>query len=167
MAQQNNQLNIGDKIGFVRLANGIDESDSVNFYPIVEITERDGERAYLYAYPDGTVSRAAICHSWLSSHLYRIERINSRMICLSDRSPSEIKAALKRGFENDLEVYADWDRDHFVVVNKTKNTEYRVRLETIAGKVFAECSCPDFKYRKNFCKHQAEVLQFTLFSKTA
>jgi hypothetical protein len=163
MNNQINQLNIGDKIGFVKLAADTDGSDSVTYFPIVEITTCDNERAYRYMYPDGEISRAAICESRLSSPLIKIERLNATMICLHERERSEMRAALKRGFENEFAVFADWDRDAFVIVNKTKNTEYRVRLDTQAGRTFAMCSCPDFTYRKKVCKHIAEVLQFTFF----
>ncbi|HEX8289807.1 MAG TPA: SWIM zinc finger family protein [Pyrinomonadaceae bacterium] len=160
----NTQLNIGDKIGFVTLSNDTDGADKVIFFSICEVTTRDGERAYRYQYPDGEISRSAIRESEVfSSHVIKIERMNPKMICLHDRDRSEIKAALKRGFENEFEVFADWDRDSFVIVNHTNQTEYRVKLTTSGGRTFSECSCKDFIYRKHVCKHIAEVLQFTLF----
>ena len=86
-----------------------------------------------------------------------------RMICLSDRK-AEFKQAMKRGLENDLEVYPDFEPDTFVVVNRTKKSEYRVRCETRAdGKTYTECACRDFEFRKHICKHQAEVLQDIFF----
>lgn len=164
MTNQNIQLNIGDKIGFVRLAADVDGADIVTFYPVAEICERDGERAYRYEFPNGEKSSAAVRSSDLASHVIRFERLpGDAMICLSDRR-DEFKAALKRSFENDLEVFADWDRDSFVVVNKTKKTEYPVKLETINGLVYASCGCKDFEYRRHVCKHIAETLSYTMFS---
>lgn len=161
-------LKIGDKIGFVTLGNNIAEADRITFFPIVEITTRDGERAYRYQFPDGEVSRSAFRHSQLESSVIRIERQpEAGMICLTERSREEIKAALKRSFKNEFEVYADWHRDQFVVVNKTNKTEYPVQLETIGGKAWGKCGCKDFKFRKHACKHIAEVLQWTLFGSGA
>ena len=89
--------------------------------------------------------------------------VKDRMICLSDRK-TEFRAAFKRGLENDFEVYPDFEPDTFVVVNRTKQSEYRVRFETRAdGKTYAMCACRDFEFRKHVCKHQAEVLQDMFF----
>lgn len=160
----NQQLNIGDKIGFVILANGIDEADETVFLPVVEVTTRDGERAYKYEFPDGTISSAAIRQSDLASHAVQIEaQVSGKMICLSERK-TEFVEALNRGKDNRFEVYADWDRDAFVVVNLDKQIEYRVKLETHKAKLFAECVCPDFTYRKRVCKHISEVLANALFT---
>lgn len=163
MNTQNTQLNIGDRIGFVTLSGNADSLDNVTYFPVVEICQRDGERAYRYQYPDGEISRSAIRQSQLSSHVIKIELANPKMICLHDRDRAELKSALKRGFENEFEVFGDWDKDSFVIVNKTNGTEYQVKLETRGGKTFAECGCKDFTYRRHVCKHIAEVLQFTLF----
>lgn len=157
-------LSIGDKIGFVTIGANIEDADAINFYAVVEITTRDGERAYKYAFPDGTVSSAAFAHSRLDSHMIRIERRpDKRMICLTDQPRAVVQGALKRSFENEFEVFGDWYRDTYVVVNKTKNTEYRVELETIGKKAYASCTCKDFQYRKQACKHVMEVMQFTFF----
>lgn len=170
MQNQNIQLNIGDEIGFVQLKNDVDSSDEVIFFPVVEICERDGETAYRYQYPDGQVSRSAIRQSELKSHVIKIQRKTRRaakhapnlQICLSERK-GEFKQALRRTIDTDFDVYAGWDRDTFFVVNKTKNSEYRVEFETLGGKVFAECECQDFLYRKRVCKHIAAVLQERMF----
>lgn len=170
MANQNIQLEIGDEIGFVQLKNDIDSVDEVIFFPVVEITSRDGERAYRYLYPDGQVSSAAIPQSRLSAYVIRInrnvvigkEKAANLQICLSERK-AEFKEALKRGLDTDFVVYAGWDKDTFFVRNEEKNTEYRVEFETVEGRVFAECECKDFIFRKRVCKHIAAVLQETIF----
>lgn len=89
-----------------------------------------------------------------------------KMICLSDRK-EEFKAAMKRGFENDLHVEADFEPDTFLVVNRTNQTDYRVKLETSTdGKVWGSCECRDFSFRRRICKHQSEVLQDVFFGVT-
>ena len=89
--------------------------------------------------------------------------VADKMICLSNRK-SEFRAALKRGLSNDLAVYPDFEPDSFVVVNLTNETEYRVSLETREdGKNYGQCSCKDFYYRKNVCKHLSETLAETFF----
>lgn len=171
MKNQNLQLNIGDEIGFVIHANGIDENDQVIFFPVVEITTRDGERAYRYQFPDGSTSTAAIRQSDLASHAVRIRKTTvetiaptlGRMICVSERK-AEFVEALQRGRNSKLEVYEDWDKDAFVVVNAENKAEYRVRLDNRDDKFFADCECPDFIYRKRVCKHIGEVLTHCLFS---
>lgn len=164
MTTQNLQLNIGDKIGFVILAGGIDEQDTTVFFPVAQITERDGERAYLVQFPDGEISRAAIRQSDLASRPVQIEpRVSPKMICLSERK-AEFREALERGKNNNFEVYADWDRDAFVVVNRDNFAEYRVKLETNQTRLYAECECKDFVFRKRLCKHIGEVLTNALFT---
>ena len=61
-----------------------------------------------------------------------------KMICLSERK-AEFTTALLRGKDNTFDVYADWDKDAFVVVNCGNKAEYRVKLETRMGKIFGEC----------------------------
>ena len=163
---QTPELKIGDKIGFVIQASGIDENDKVVFFPVVEVTERDGETAYRYEFPDGSRSSSAIRHSDLASHVVQIEpRVSPKMICLSERR-SEFTEALQRGKDNRFEVYADWDKDAFVVVNQDNGAEYRVKLDSNKKQLFAECECPDFTYRKRICKHIGEVLTNALFRVT-
>ncbi len=158
------ELNIGDKIGFTFLAKDIDDADKTVFFTVCEVTERDGERAYKYEFPDGSISSSAIRQSDLVGHAVQIEpRVSRRAICLSDRR-DEFRTALERGKDNRFDVFADWDRDAFVVVNLDNKNEYRVTLETNGGKLFAECSCNDFTYRKRICKHVSEVLTNALFT---
>lgn len=164
MTQQTPNLSIGDKIGFVIYANGIDDNDRTNFFPVVEVTERDGERAYRYQFPNGEVSSAAIRHSDLVGHALQIEaQASGKMIYLSERK-GEFRAALERGKDNRFEVYADWERDSFVVVNKDNGAEYRVKLESQNNRLFGECECGDFTFRRRVCKHLSEVLTFALFA---
>lgn len=172
MNNQPKNLQIGDEIGFVRLAQNVDDKNSVVFFPVVEITERDGERAYRYQYPDGQISKVGIKESMLSSHTVKIHRIevispqNANLpnlaICLTDRK-TEFVEALKRATGNDFDVFHGWDRDTFFVVNRTNKSEYRIEFETVDGKVYAQCECPDFIYRKRCCKHLAVALQETFF----
>lgn len=168
MNNQIPELNIGDKIGFTLLANGKDSSDQVLFFPIVEITERDGMRAYRYEFPDGSRSMAAIRQSDLAGHALEIQpRVDTKMLCLSERK-SEFRDALLRGKDNRFEVYADWDKDAFVVVNLDNKNEYRVKLQSHQEKLFGSCECPDFIYKKKenkrMCKHLAEVLANALLT---
>lgn len=86
-----------------------------------------------------------------------------KMICLSERK-FEFVEALGRGKDNSFEIYADWDKDAFVVVNSDKGSEYRVKFETRDKKLFGECECPDFQFRKRTCKHLGSVLVDALFS---
>lgn len=166
MKNQATKLNIGDKIGFVIQAKDIDDNDKVIFFPVCEITTRDGEHAYKYEFPDGTVSSSAIRQSDLASHVVQIEaQVNRKMICLSTRK-TEFVEAFERGRNSNLEVYADWDKDAFVVVNSDNKAEYRVKLESHKGQLFAECECPDFTYRKRICKHISTVLVNALFQVT-
>lgn len=169
MQTQNIQLQIGDEIGFVQLSNDIDMPDRVIFFAVVEITTRNGERAYRYVYPDGQISASAIRQSELKNHVVRQRKavptpapVPNLQICLNDRK-DEFKKALKRGLDDEFDVYAGWDRDTFFVVNLTNASEYRVEFETVEGRLFAECECKDFVFRKHVCKHIAEVLQETLF----
>ena len=85
-----------------------------------------------------------------------------KMICLSERR-GEFAEALIRGKNSNLEVFADWDKDVFVVVNTDNKNEYRVHLESRDGQLHAMCQCKDFEFRKRTCKHISQVLVFTLF----
>lgn len=163
MKNQNLNLKIGDKIGFTFLASDIDDNDKTLFFPVVSIMERDGETAYFIEYPDGTRNRSAIKQSDLAFRPVQIEPVAEKgMICLSSRK-DEFKAALKRGLENDLHVEADCQPDTFLVVNRTNNTDYRVKLETRNGLAHVSCECRDFQFRRRLCKHICEVLQETFF----
>lgn len=158
MKNQNLNLKIGDKIGFTYLASDIDDNDKTLFFEVVEITERDGERAYFIEFPDGTRNRSAIKQSDLAHRAVQIEPIGvPDMLCLSERK-DEFVEALERGKASNLEVFPDWERDAFYVKNHDKENEYRVNLETYKGLVYGECSCPDHFYRKRICKHIVAVL---------
>ena len=163
MKNQTIQLNIGDEIGFVFMAQNTDEKDKTVFFKVVEITERDGERAYRYQFPDGEISRSAIRQSDLADHAVKIQpKAEPDMLCLSMRK-DEFIDALNRGESSNLQVFNDWEFNSFVVKNRTNCTEYRVNLDTANGKVFGECTCPDYEYRKRVCKHISAVLADALF----
>ncbi len=155
---KNQNLKIGDKIGFTFLASDVDGADKTLFFPVCEITERDGERAYLVEFPDGTRNSAAITQSSLAYRAVQIEPTGMPdMLCISDRK-AEFVEALQRGKNSDLEVFPHWERDTFVVVNNDNGNEYRVCLETANGKTYGECECPDHTFRKRICKHIGAVL---------
>lgn len=84
------------------------------------------------------------------------------MISLTARK-REFVAALSRGAKSRLEVFADFERDTFVVVNHASGKEYRVVLKTENSEVFASCECGDFIYRERVCKHIGDVLADTFF----
>lgn len=86
----------------------------------------------------------------------------SEMVCLNDRK-DEFRAALRRAENSNLEVFPDFERDQFVVVNKSNESEYRVSIEASNGSVFGKCECADFKHRKRVCKHLSAVLADTFF----
>jgi hypothetical protein len=164
MTQQTPILEIGDKIGFVISAQDIDDDDKTIFFPVVEICERDGERAYRYQFPDGTISRSAIRQSDLARYSLQIEaRVGEKMICLSDRK-GEFRDALHRGKDNRFEVIPSQGIGSFVVINQATGTEYHIKLESSGGQLFGECECQDFIYRKRICKHLSEALTFALFT---
>lgn len=174
MATQNIQLKIGDEIGFVSHAGDVDSTDQIIFFPVVKIIIRGGENAYFYQYPDGEMNRSAIRQSALSSHVVRVNQKTviqplqtaapkpAEMICLSSRK-KEFVEAMSRADNSDLEVFADWERDSFVVVNHGNGKEYRVELDSNDGRAFAQCDCPDFVYRSRICKHISSVLADTVF----
>jgi hypothetical protein len=171
MTNQNIQLEIGDEIGFVILAGDIDSTDETIWFPVVEITTKEGERAYRYMYPDGEVSRSAIKQSELK---YKSLRIHSQavvaaalqpnkaeMICVNDRTKEHLEA-LARGENSKLEVFNDWDRNSFAVKNHTTRKEYNVNFLCEGKQVFASCECADFTYRHRVCKHISAVLHDAL-----
>jgi len=84
----------------------------------------------------------------------------SKAVCLSKL---EFIEAARRGADSNLEVFADFEQDSYVVVNLDTNADYRVKLESRNGRLHGECDCPDFVYRKRGCKHIAEVLTDALF----
>ncbi len=81
-----------------------------------------------------------------------------QMISLKDRRP-EFVPALGRAEKSKLEVYEDFEKNRFVVVNPESKKEYRVVL---AGH-HAKCDCPDFQNRRRMCKHIAEVMMDQMF----
>lgn len=162
MKDQNLNLKIGDKIGFTFLASNVDANDKTLFFPVVEITERDGETAYICEYPDGTHT-SAIVQSVLPYRGVQIEPIVvPDMVCISERK-DEFIASLERGKHSDLEVFGHWEKDTFVVVNNDKGNEYRVNLQTANGKLYGECECRDYEFRKRICKHIGAVLTNSIF----
>jgi len=161
------QLNIGDEIGFVILAQSADATDRTVYFPVVEITTRDGQRAYRYQYPDGNISASAIRQSELKYHSLRINAVQSKpeMLSLVNRK-QEFLDAMKRAETSSLEVFNDWERDSFHVKNHRVNTEYRVDLKSENGELFATCECADYVYRHRVCKHIGAVLTETIFGMT-
>ncbi len=89
-----------------------------------------------------------------------------KMICIAERR-AEFSDALVRGKNSDLEVYSDWDKDAFVVVNNDNNAEYRVHLEARSGQLFGDCECKDFQFRRRLCKHISAVLVDCVFNQSA
>jgi len=94
------------------------------------------------------------------------ETAKAEMLCITERR-SEFVEALTRGANSDLIVYADFEPDTFVVVNRENKKEYRVTLKTIDKILFGLCECPDFIYRKRVCKHIGEVLTSNVFGTLA
>ena len=137
------------------------------------ITNADGVSIYAHQVSggrDGAFERAneVIARETAQAATVKVETVietvsaGSRKICLNERK-DEFKQALKRGLDNDLVVYAGWDKDTFFVVNNSNGKEYKIELETVDGKTFGECECRDFEFRKRICKHQTAVLQEVFF----
>lgn len=163
MKNQNLNLKIGDKIGFTFLASDVDSNDKTVFFPIAQITQRDGETAYVCEFPDGSAS-SPITKSAAAHRAVQIEPVGTPdMVCISDRK-DEFVASLERGKASNLEVFPDWDRDAFHVKNHDKKSEYRVNLETANGKLYGECSCKDYEFRKRICKHIVAVMMDSMFT---
>jgi len=72
-------LHTGDEIGITNLADGIDDSDATNWYKVAEVTERDGQRAYIIEWSDGSRAMSAIRHSQLQHYTYSV-RTNIQVI---------------------------------------------------------------------------------------
>jgi hypothetical protein len=169
----NNQaiiLNIGDEIGFVNLASDVDSNDKTIYFPVVEVTEKDGENVYRYMYPDGEISRSYVRQSELKYHSLKINSqavvqskpVKSKRICLNERQ-EEFAQAILRGMKNEFDVFEDFEIGTFVCVNKTNKSEYRVEMETIGNKTCVSCTCKDFEFKRHICKHVAQVLQARMF----
>lgn len=164
MKNQNLFLKVGDKIGFTFMASEVDADDKTLFFPVCQITTRDNERAYLVEFPDGTVSKSAIRQSDLANRAVQIAPVGTPdMVCISDRK-DEFVSALERGKKSNLEVFPYWERDTFVVKNHDNKKEYHVNFQNADSKIFAECTCPDYEFKKRLCKHIGAVLVTSIFS---
>ncbi len=130
------------------------------------INHPDGHNIYAHRVSGDAMERAkVIIAANTTVESFEPTAQTDRMICLNERK-NEFTEALNRGKNSDLKVYADWDKDAWVVVNNDTNAEYRVNLESRDGQLWGECACPDFRFRRRICKHQSEVLTDCLFSVT-
>lgn len=86
---------------------------------------------------------------------------DSEMLCLTDRK-QEFKKASERASKSDLCVFCDAP-DRYVVVNAEAKANYGVKLRTSDGRIYADCDCGDFVFRKRVCKHIAAVIDEILF----
>lgn len=86
---------------------------------------------------------------------------DSEMLCLTDRK-KEFKQASKRAEKSELYVFFDAP-DRFGVVNGESKANYDVNLKIREGRIYADCECADFVYRKRLCKHIAAVIDEILF----
>ena len=89
--------------------------------------------------------------------------VETLMINLNDRQ-AEFKEASSRAADSDLEVFADFERDVHIVVNRRNNHEYKINLKPVDGKVLVSCECGDFIHRNRICKHISAFLQDCLCS---
>ena len=86
---------------------------------------------------------------------------DAEMLCLTDRK-QEFRQASERAEKSELYVFADAP-DRYGVVNGESKEVYGVNLKTSQGRIFAECDCADFVFRKRLCKHIAAVIDEILF----
>jgi len=86
---------------------------------------------------------------------------DTEMLCLTDRK-QEFKQASERAENSELYVFADAP-DRYGVVNVESKEIYGVNLKTRKGRIFADCDCADFVFRKRLCKHIAAVIDEILF----
>ena len=86
---------------------------------------------------------------------------NSEMLCLTDRK-QEFKQASERADQSELYVFYNAP-DYYGVVNGRSRVNYSVNFKTIEGRIFADCDCGDFVFRKRLCKHIAAVIDELLF----
>jgi hypothetical protein len=86
---------------------------------------------------------------------------DSEMLCLTDRK-QEFKQASERAEKSELYVFCDAP-DRYGVVNGESKLGYGVNLKTNEGRIYADCECADFVYRKRLCKHIAAVIDEILF----
>ena len=87
--------------------------------------------------------------------------VDSEMLCLTDRK-REFKQASERAEKFELYVFCDAP-DRYGVVNGESKDHYCVNLKTVEGRIYADCECADFVYRKRLCKHIAAVIDEILF----
>lgn len=144
------------------------EIEAVYFEPrgdvaFLRVFAKDGDgisRRVNYLLEEGQIKSTGVV---VSLEEFKAE---SEMICLSDRK-REFAEAIQRAEKSNLEVYADFEPDTFVVVNRSNGHEYRVMLKTKDGQVFARCECADFIHRERICKHISEVLTDMIFGHLA
>jgi hypothetical protein len=86
---------------------------------------------------------------------------NSEMLCLTDRK-QEFKQASQRAEKSELYVFCDAP-DRYSVVNGESKENYGVNLKPVNGRIYTDCECADFVYRKRLCKHIAAVIDEILF----
>ena len=86
---------------------------------------------------------------------------NSEMLCLTDRK-HEFKQASERADQSEFYVFCDAP-DRYGVVNGGSKVNYGVNLKTNQGRIYADCECGDFVFRKRLCKHIAAVIDEILF----
>lgn len=109
------------------------------------INHPDGHNIYAHRVSGDAMERAKVIIAANQVIVTDEPEKAGKMICIAERR-AEFTEALTRGKNSDLEVYADWDKDAFVVVNNDNNAEYRVHLESRDGQLFGSCECPDKKY---------------------
>lgn len=79
-------------------------------------------------------------------------------ILLNDRV-TEILEACVRFAGNQFETTVGPEKNSFYVLNRTKETQYLVSIDTDAEQnATATCTCPDFIHRSRVCKHIIAVL---------
>ena len=86
---------------------------------------------------------------------------DSEMLCLTERK-QEFKLASERAEQSELYVFCDAP-DRYSVMNGESKVNYGVNLKTRGGRIYADCECADFVYRKRLCKHIAAVIDEILF----
>lgn len=86
---------------------------------------------------------------------------DTEMLCLTDRR-QEFRQASVRAEQSELYVFCDAP-DRYGVVNGESKVNYGVNLKTAEGRIYADCECADFVYRKRLCKHIAAVVDEILF----
>ncbi|MCD9188284.1 MAG: SWIM zinc finger domain-containing protein [Pyrinomonadaceae bacterium] len=98
---------------------------------------------------------------WVAPVKEETKEQNGGGICINERL-DDFFAAVERGANSDLQVFGDWERNAFVVVNRANRHEYRIKIRHADGNLFASCQCADFNRRNRICKHIAVVLREVL-----